>query len=169
MNLYFRLLLTCLLHRYRNKVNILGPSKTKFRVLPNDLDLLMHMNNGRYYTLMDIARVDLMLRSGAWKTISKQGWYPVVVQNTLRFYKSLELFQRFTIDTHVVGWNDKNLFLEQRFMTGETVYASGIVKARFLKKSGGSVSTAELLSLLNIPHNDVPTLPSWVAAWDSAN
>ena len=32
------------------------------RVLPNDLDLLWHMNNGRYLSLMDQGRVDLMVR-----------------------------------------------------------------------------------------------------------
>ncbi|MDC0434241.1 thioesterase family protein [bacterium] len=33
-------------------------------VLPNDLDLTMHMNNGRYLTICDFNRVDLFVRSG---------------------------------------------------------------------------------------------------------
>ena len=45
----------------------LGPldeSVIHARVLPTDLDLNLHLNNGRALTLMDLGRVDLMLRMG---------------------------------------------------------------------------------------------------------
>ncbi len=34
------------------------------RVLPNDLDPSLHMNNGRYLAIMDLGRIDLLIRSG---------------------------------------------------------------------------------------------------------
>ena len=37
-------------------------SKLTFRVWPTDLDLSLHMNNGRYLTIMDIGRLDFMVR-----------------------------------------------------------------------------------------------------------
>ena len=40
-----------------------------FRVWPHDLDTSLHMNNGRYWTLMDLGRADLMIRSGLWPSI----------------------------------------------------------------------------------------------------
>ena len=47
----------------------LGISYLTLRVCPGDLDTSLHMNNGRYWTLMDLGRTDLMLRSGFWRAV----------------------------------------------------------------------------------------------------
>jgi acyl-ACP thioesterase len=73
MNLFFRLFWIIWAGHRRSKVAILGPCETPFRVLPNDLDLLLHMNNGRYFSIMDAARVDMMVRSGFWQQIQRLG------------------------------------------------------------------------------------------------
>jgi hypothetical protein len=44
--------------------------------------------------------------------------------------------------------------------------AGGIVKARFLKKSGGSVPVADLLALGSVD-TPSPALPAWAAAWNA--
>jgi len=44
-----------------------------FRVVPTDLDVLGHMNNGVYFSLMDLGRIDLMIRTGAWKRLTALG------------------------------------------------------------------------------------------------
>ena len=44
------------------------------RVLPNDLDTNLHLNNGRYLTLMDLGRVDLMLRMGVMGELRRRRW-----------------------------------------------------------------------------------------------
>ena len=66
MNLIFRLLKTLLLYLLRpTRRGILEESVVRFRVWPNDLDTNLHMNNGRYLTLMDLGRLDLLLRNGS--------------------------------------------------------------------------------------------------------
>ena len=62
MNLLVRLVWLLLSHRRRGPISIWDQAVTPMRVLPNDLDLLWHMNNGRYLSLMDQGRVDLMVR-----------------------------------------------------------------------------------------------------------
>jgi YbgC/YbaW family acyl-CoA thioester hydrolase len=166
MNLIFRLMWILLARRWRTRNPILGPCSTPFRVLPNDLDLLMHMNNGRYFSLMDAARVDMMARSGFWTQSQKLGWYPVVVHETLSFYRSLKLWQAFEVRTHVIAWDDKHILVQQDFYRGAQLMAGGIVKARFLKKSGGSVPVADLLALGNVD-TPSPALPDWAAAWNA--
>jgi acyl-CoA thioesterase FadM len=166
MNLIFRLMWILLARRWRSRNPILGPCVTPLRVLPNDLDLLMHMNNGRYFSLMDAARVDMMARSGFWAQIQKLGWYPVVVQETLSFYRSLKLWQSFELRTLVIAWDDKHILVQQDFYRGEQLMAGGIVKARFLKKSGGSVPVADLLALGQVDTQS-PALPAWAAAWNA--
>jgi acyl-CoA thioesterase FadM len=124
------------------------------------------MNNGKYFSLMDLARVDLMIRAGLHRIVRQNDWYPVVVAETLRFRKSLKLFERFVIETTVLGWDEKAFILQQRFLRGQDCVAEGVVRARFLKKSGGSVTPDEVLTLSN-PASRPPGLPDWVAIWNS--
>ncbi len=165
MNLFFRLLWTILAARFRSPVSIMGPCTTPFRCLPTDLDVLRHMNNGVYLSLMDLARVDLMNRAGLTKKIAAQNWYPVVVAETIRFRKSLELFDAFTIETKIVGWDEKAFLLEQKFFRKEVFIADAVVRARFLKKSGGSVSPQEFFTAMQMTPPPVET-PQWVRDWN---
>ena len=43
------------------------------------------MNNGRYLTLMDLGRADLVIRSGLWRAVLRHGWAPVVSAVKIRF------------------------------------------------------------------------------------
>lgn len=147
---------------------MLGPIDTHFRVLPNDLDVLLHVNNGVYLTLMDLGRTDLLLRSDAFNAIRKKGWYPVLAAETIRFKRSLTLFQKFTIRTSVVAWDERSIYLEQVFIAKGKLVARAVVDARFLKKKGGKVTPAELLDFLDIDENP-RELPEWVATWVQSN
>jgi len=167
MSLLLRLLVTLLMGRYRARVGVLDACRTPFRVLPNDLDVLMHMTNGRYFSILDLGRVDLMLRCGLWPKLSALGWYPVVTLETLRFHRSLELWDRYEVVTRVIGWDDKQVFIEQAFVRAGLQVALGVVRARFLKRGGGIVSTAELLELAGVAQ-PAPPLPEWVAQWSQA-
>ncbi|OYZ13529.1 MAG: hypothetical protein B7Y39_17400 [Bdellovibrio sp. 28-41-41] len=165
MNLFIRLILVSILSRFRSKVSVLGPCMTPFRCSPSDLDVLRHMNNGTYLSIMDLARVDLMIRAGLWADLNKNGMYPVVVAESIRFRKSLKLFERFCIETTVLGWDEKAFILQQRFLRGADVIAEAIVRARFLRKAGGSVPPTEILSLGKIDITS-PPLPPAIAAWN---
>ena len=165
MNLFFRLLFTSLFSKLRKPVSVLGPCVTPFRCYPSDLDVIRHMNNGKYFSLLDLARVDLMTRSGLKNILSQNGWYPVVAAETIRFKKSIQVFQKFDVETCVVGWDEKAFILRQRFLSKDTVIAEAIVRARFLKKSGGSVSPADILAIGGVTSGP-PTMEPWVSAWN---
>ncbi len=64
MNLFFRLLRLLLTARWRGRLGPLDESVLKLRVWPVDLDVNLHMNNGRYLSVMDLGRVDVILRTG---------------------------------------------------------------------------------------------------------
>ncbi|WP_084078367.1 thioesterase family protein [Demequina sp. NBRC 110057] len=144
MNLWLRLLLTRLRSRRRARLSLWDEAVTPFRVAPTDLDLLGHMNNGRYLTLMDLGRLDLMIRSGFWADLDTHGWFPVVAGQTITFRKELRLGQRFEIRTRILGLDDRWGYLEQRFCVGDTVHAHALVRTRFLKREGGTVDHDEL-------------------------
>jgi acyl-CoA thioesterase FadM len=123
------------------------------------------MNNGKYLSILDLARVDLMTRAGVAAIISKQNWYPVIVAETIRFYKSLRLFNSFFVETTVLGWDEKAFILQQRFMKDEVCYALAIIRARFLKKAGGTVEPKEVLEHAGMV-SDSPQIVGWIQDWN---
>lgn len=122
------------------------------------------MNNGRYFTIMDLARVDMMRRSGFLARLNLAGFFPVVTAETMFFRKSLNWRDRFEIETEVVAWDAKSMLLTQRFFVGSDEYATALVRARFLRRTGRSVPVAEILALSGEDLVHPPTAP-WLDAW----
>lgn len=168
MNLFLRLLLLLLTAPFRPRCEVLGPSRKAFVVWPPDLDVLWHVNNGVYLSMLDVARVDLLLRSGAAGRLRRAGHYAVVAAQTIRFRRSLKLFDRFDVETRVIGWDDKAFLIEHRFLRKGEIVAEAMVRLRFLKRRGGTVRSSELLELLGVPQPS-PPLPEWVEAWNRQN
>ncbi len=166
MNLLFRLCWVIVLARFRTSVPALGPCITPFRCFPTDLDVLKHMNNGKYFSILDVARFDLMLRGRIASHLSSNGWYPVVVAETMRFHKSLKLFDGFFVETVVLSWDAKAFILQQRFWKKDACIAEAVVRARVLKRAGGSVPPEEVLRVAGVSENPGP-LPDWIREWNS--
>ncbi|HYQ46621.1 MAG TPA: thioesterase family protein [Polyangiaceae bacterium] len=168
MSLLFRLLLLLLSLPFRPRCEPLGPTRKRFMVWPPDLDVLLHVNNGVYLTMLDVARVDLLLRSGVGMRLWKNGFYPVVAAETIRFRRSLQLFQRFEVETAIIGWDEKAFIIQHRFLRREELVAEAIVRSRFLKRGGGSVGSREILDVLGRSEAS-PELPAWIEAWNREN
>lgn len=167
MNLFFRLLHILFFSRFRSKVEVLGECATPFQVVPTDLDVLMHMNNGVYLSLQDLARMDYMIRAQALKKISARGWYPVVASEMIRFRRSLGLFNKFELRTRLISWDERYIYMEHKFIRKNEVVALGMIRARFLSKKGGAVSPQELMQALDLnlqPPEFPPHLTEWLAA-----
>src|SRR5215218_2972154 len=157
MNLLFRLLWLALVGGKRASVPMLGPCRTPFRVMPTDLDVLRHMNNGVYLSLMDLARVDLMRRAGLLRHLRANGWYPVVAAETIQFRRSLRPFDRFDIVTRVLTWDERSFLIEQCFERGGEVVARALVRAQFLRRGSGGVPPTELLAAAGLSAEPAPS------------
>jgi acyl-CoA thioesterase FadM len=164
VNRFLRLLWLTLTARFRPRVGVTDIGRLPMRVRPSDIDVLRHMNNGVYFSLMDLGRVDLMMRSAMAPVLRRAGIYPVSVQQTSSFRKSLDLGQRYALETRIAGYDAGTALMEQRFVVDGEVYARGWVRARFLRRSGGGVDMAELRSLLGVT-DEPPALPEWFAQW----
>jgi acyl-CoA thioesterase FadM len=147
MKYIFRLLWLVLTHRRRSRCSIIGPCVSGFRVWPNDLDVFLHMNNGVYLTVADLARTDLMLRSDTFGPIRQRGWYPVVTGAAVRFRRSLKLWQRYTITTRILGWDERSFYIQQVFESRGELVNEIWLEGRFLARSGPKPSIAEVLAL----------------------
>jgi acyl-CoA thioesterase FadM len=162
-----RTILTFFRTRHMPSVDMHDVGRLTMRVWPADLDTLGHVNNGVYFSLMDLGRFSLMKASGAWQRLMKLGYYPVVVNETMTFRRSLQPWQKYTLETRIAGYDERAVYVQQRFVAGGQIYAEGFVRARFLKKAGGTVSVGELSAVLGIDTSE-PVLPAWVQAWVEA-
>jgi hypothetical protein len=161
MHMLFRTLLHVLfLSRRRPDLGHYEVARTRFVTLPTDLDINRHMNNGVYFSIMDVARFDMLVRSGIWTIMRERDWYPVVASETITFRKSL---------SRVLGFDDKAVYVEQRMVRpgpdGEPeVYAQAFIRSRFLRKAGGTVPVPELVEAFGAaPAED--ELPEWIERW----
>jgi acyl-CoA thioesterase FadM len=164
MNLWLRMFRIFLFSRFDSKLDIFAKFNKVFRVWPSDLDVLRHMNNGKYLTIMDLGRMNMLIRCDIAKTMLEKGFFPVLAAATIKFQKSLKLFQHFTLQTQMVGWDAKFFYVEQIFMVGEVVYARAFISARMLNKSGEKYSTAEFLTAMN-KNVTMPEMPDYIQKW----
>ncbi len=163
MNLIFRTLIVTLSAVRRPRLRPLQSSVVHFRVLPNDLDINLHMNNGRYLSLMDLGRLDLMMRLGVMRELFRLGWRPVIGSLTIRFRRPLDPFQRYEIHTRLVCWDEKWMYLEQRFEAHGEMAAIALVKGLFLQRDG-TVPPQAVIDLA-VPGLSSPPMPGAIAEW----
>ena len=168
MNLYFRLLLQiirALLSKRDRMIPFTQACRTPMLVFPNDLDINLHMNNGRYPALMDLARFDLMAQTGIFFPCFKRKWMPILGAAQMVFRRPLNLFQPFHIETEMEYWDEKWFILKQTFVSKGKVVAIGRVRA-LMRGPEGNVPPAKILALAAISSSlEPPVLTPEVAQW----
>ena len=147
---------------------ILDPSVLHLRVRPADLDVYLHVNNGVYLQMMDVARSTYIADLGGFPLLKEKRWYPVVAAQTVNYRRSLTLGQRFEITTTVVGWDQRVIYLEQVFTRGDELVARGLVAGRFLTRGSGARVPATDVAALLAPGVSSPPLPADVEQWARA-
>lgn len=167
MHLILRTVLMLFRSARRTPLTIWDSSSLPMRVLPTDVDIAVHVNNGMYFSLMDLGRFDLMVRSGVWKRMRRRGWSPVAAGETIAFRKSLQLWQRYTIETRIIGMDAKAIYFEQRMVSDGDIYARAYIATRLVTK-GRPVSQEEILEEFGQPPAGLE-LPEWIHEWRIAN
>ena len=148
MKLYGRLIKTLATSPFKERVSPLDTVVTQWRVLPGDLDVFGHMNNGRYNMVMDIARLDFIARLGMLGRVWKHRWIVPVGSAQLDFRRALKPFARYDIHTRLCYWDEHWFYFKQEFMLpGEPpkCAATGYVKAVF-KDARGLVPSQRVIA-----------------------
>ena len=145
MNLVLRLLYVFILSTFRER---LAPdalqSRLALRTLPNDLDVNLHMNNGRYLTICDLNRVDLFIRTGLLKIMVRKNWMPMIADHTMTYKKPLKMFERFDVSLTVTHWDERFFYMTHTFTAGDRIAAEGTSKA-VIRSREGVVSPADVI------------------------
>lgn len=137
MSLIFRMIYLLLASFFKPRLPVTKPENSlTMRVLPNDLDINIHMNNGRYLTICDLSRVDMFIRTGLAKTMHKEGWIPVVSEHTMKYKKPLKPFQKYEVKMQIVEWDEKTFHMQHTFLVKDRVVAEGTSRGCVLSKTG---------------------------------
>ncbi len=163
MYVLFRLIRALLWARSAPRLDPRAEFRIKLKIYPNDLDTNLHVNNGRYLTLFDIGRFDLVMRSGLWPVMRKNKWYPVLSGAAVRFKASLNAFETVDLTTRIVYWDEKWIYIEHRLEKGGRVAAKGMVKGIF-RGPDGNVPVARLLEGMGVS-GEAPPEPESVRRW----
>lgn len=151
---YIPRLATTWLRTLRNeRMHPLSEVRLPMRVWPFDVDIYLHLNNGRYLTLMDFGRFQHALRTGMMQTMSARGWKPILGEARVEFIREIRTFRRFELVTRLAAWDEKWFFMEQRFECGGEVHARGIVRG-VVKQGRKTIPPSELMEALQL---DVPS------------
>lgn len=147
-------------------VDVLTTTCVRMRVWPNDLDLNLHVNNGRYLALADISRLHWFVRTGALQAARTLRAVPIVGDALAKFRRDLKLFEQFEIHTRMVGWDHRWGFLEHRFVREGRVLGVVAVRGVF-KAPDGPIEPQMLLDAVGVKRES-PPLPQWTREWNGS-
>ncbi len=137
MNLILRMIALLVASFFKSRLPIENPTNSLvLRVFPNDIDINLHMNNGRYLTICDLTRVDMFIRTGLAKTMINEKWMPVISEHTMKYKKALTLFQKYEIKMEIKDWDDRSFHMLHTFIVGGRVVAEGTSLGVIVSKSG---------------------------------
>jgi acyl-CoA thioesterase FadM len=171
MNLYFRLFLTLLRAWRLPRIAITDAIELKFRVLPTDLDINFHMNNGRYLTITDLALIEFFVRTGFVRALLNKGWRPMLGGAIMTYRKQLSPFARYTVRFKWITCDEFWNYMESTFIRDDGVIAAkGIVKGGAVGSNGLVPMTegAAALQELTGAALQMPPMPAYVQQWIDA-
>lgn len=144
-------------------LGLLDPLCIPMRVWPSDLNLGMHMDNVRYLQLMNMARNELFLRSGIRRLMLRRRLGLPLAACEMRYRRSLLPWQRFELQTRIVGWDEKRFYIQQSFRRQDKVAAEGVFRCAFTQGSG-VIAPATVFAELMGEAVDSPTRPEELPA-----
>ena len=146
MNLIFRMLWLLISSYLKPRLPAVKPiNELDMVVLPNDLDINLHMNNGRYLTICDLSRVDMFIRTGLARTMLQQKWMPIITEHTMTYKRALNPWQRYRVRMEVTGWDERNFHMLHTFLVADRVVAEGTSKGVIYSKKNGVIPPQQVM------------------------
>jgi hypothetical protein len=101
---WLRWLLTLIQSVLKSKINLDEIVETNFICTPDQLDYNVHMNNSHFFTSMEFARTEFLLRANMWQKLTRVNCTLMIGGLSFQFRRQISLFQRYKIITKILGW-----------------------------------------------------------------
>ena len=137
----------------------------QLRVLPNDLDINSHMNNGRYLTIIDLMLVEYFVRTGFACVMLRKGRRPMSGGAIISYRQGLNSFQthrlRFRLDASDDHWN----YMRFEFVREGRVHAASYMKGAAVARGRLAPNTKSYAAMNTSPlAKPLPAVQHWLAA-----
>lgn len=133
---------------------------------PWDIDIYLEMNNGRILTAFDIGRIAMFQRLGLLSKMRANGLVGAIAGSSVRYRRRVRMFQRYHVESRIVGRDDRFVYCEQSMWRGETCTSHALLRMAVTDGSG-IVPTDRLREIIGTGPD--PHLPDWVRAWCEAD
>lgn len=127
-----------------------------------DVDIFIrHMNNARYLRELDFARFHFYGLNGLYEAVRKIGGGAVQGASSVRYRKTIPIFSLYKIETKLVWWDDKAIYIEQKFIT----LSDGFVRAIAMSKQ--CITNCNVVELIKgFPGGEkIPDPPQELQLW----
>lgn len=169
MKLLARLAFVSIRAMLRPNLAALDASECHFRVLPTDLDVQLHMNNGRFLQIMDLGRIDLLLRNGVLQNAMSKGWRMLLSGVMIRYVHELRPFEHYALRTRILGWDRRFFYIEHRFENSKgRLVALGTARAAIADRASRSLVPADHVAA-DHGQSKSPPLPFFVRTWNESD
>lgn len=96
----------------------------------------MHMDNGRYLTVIDLLLIEFFVRTGYAKVLIQQGWKPMSGGSIISYRRGLQPFQNYTVRYRFTGCDEIWNYMHLEFIADGKVCAAGYMKGAAVSKQG---------------------------------
>lgn len=157
-------LITAAMRRKRPATHgLLDTFTAEFRVGLFDIDINMHMNNYKYLKYMDRCRLEHAVATSMLDKLLKARCAPVVANTEIAYVRELRPYQQFTVDTRILGWDDKYVYIDQRFMSQNKLHTHALM--RMIYMYGGKAISPQAMQEITGLNMQSPSLPEYVEQW----
>lgn len=128
--------------------------RADYWVWPTEVELSV-MENARYGYLLVLERFRLIFGTGAWREFLRRGWTSVMGAQIYKVKRPLKRWQKFTIITKPITWDDKWVYFEQKIVSNEKLICTAVISVIVLAKDR-KIPTQEARELFRIPGSSPP-------------
>ena len=163
---FLKLTATLIKANYRPKLNLEDKRVLKLRAGFTDIDMLLELNNARYFTCMELGRWDFSYRVGFVGLMKKHKWGASAGGASVRFRRRIPFLGKFTLTTQLICHDGRWFYFLQETHRKNKICSSALMKLGVTSKHG-LVPASEVLK--NIDRDDWgKDIPEWVIAWIEA-
>ncbi|MEM7328308.1 MAG: thioesterase family protein [Pseudomonadota bacterium] len=160
MNLFFRRLWVILTAALSSKRAPLDQAFARnYRVWFTDQDMFMHMTNSRYLSFSDLARLNLLIRTGLMKAMRDNRWRLEICGQTRTITRMLKAPQSFQMVCEIEGWSDRHIAFNHAFKRRGHTHAIVNTLMRVADADGNEVAPETLLQAISW-QNASPKMPA---------
>ena len=157
-----RLIKVVTVSQFQNKLSFDSEyiDRINLMVLPQDIDPFMELNNGRYVTLLDLGRFSLGAKVNMGGFLKRNKWSLTIIGTYNEYRYRLRLFQRFVLQTKIIGYDDKWFYFFQKAERNGKTHMASVVKFAYTSKEG-LVMPKVVISAMGIKF-EPNKLPTWI-------